>query len=93
MRRPELVGDLGLIFKDIGAPTVMALITFDYILGCFKEGGWIGPCGGSVSVMTVQSYVTIDAVIALLAVIFYFGDEEKAADIVHNVRNDFFMDS
>jgi hypothetical protein len=88
----SLVGSLGLIFKDLGAPTVMAMITFDDILGIFKEAGWIGAGGGAGPVTTSLSRVSMDAVIALLAIINYGGDEEKAADVVHDVRHDFFMD-
>ncbi|MBI4830660.1 MAG: hypothetical protein HY801_03715 [Candidatus Lindowbacteria bacterium] len=87
-----LVGELGLIFKDIGTPTVMAMITFDDILGCFIEAGWIGAGGGAGPVTTTLSRVTSDAVIALLALIEHEGDEEKAADVVHGVRHEFFMD-
>lgn len=88
----KVVGDLGLILKDIGGPTVMAMITFDDILGCFKEGGWIGCGGGAGPVASVLSRVTTDAVISLLALIEHNGDEEKAADIVHDVRHEYFMD-
>ncbi len=88
----KVIGDLGLILKDIGGPTVMAMITFDDILGCFKEGGWIGCGGGAGPVASVLSRVTTDAVISLLALIEHNGDEEKAATIVHDVRHEFFMD-
>ncbi|UCD55952.1 MAG: hypothetical protein JSV16_08820, partial [Candidatus Hydrogenedentota bacterium] len=87
-----LVGDLGLILKDIGAPTVMGMITFDDILGCFKEAGWIGCGGGAGPVTTTLSRVSTDAVIALLALIEHAGDEEKAASVVHDFRHEFFMD-
>ncbi|MBI5115199.1 hypothetical protein HZA56_01885 [Candidatus Poribacteria bacterium] len=88
----KLVGDMGLILKDIGGPTVMAMITFDDILGCFKEGGWIGCGGGAGPVASVLSRVTTDAVIALLALIDRKGNEEEAATIVHDVRHEFYMD-
>ncbi|RJP21144.1 MAG: hypothetical protein C4520_10535 [Candidatus Abyssobacteria bacterium SURF_5] len=88
----KVVGELGLMLKDIGAPTVMAMITFDDILGCFKEGGMIGCGGGSGPVASVLSRVTTDAIIALLAFINHEGDEEKTATTVHDVRDEFFMD-
>jgi hypothetical protein len=88
----RIVGDLGLILKDIGGPTVMAMITFDDILGCFKEGGWIGCGGGAGPVASVLSRVTTDAVIAMLALIEHNGNEEEAATVVHDVRHEFFMD-
>jgi hypothetical protein len=88
----KVVGDLGLILKDIGGPSVMAMITLDDTLGCFKEGGWIGCGGGSGPVASVLSRVTTDAVISLLALIEHNGDEEMAATIVHDVRHEYFMD-
>jgi hypothetical protein len=88
----KVVGELGLILKDVGGPTVMAMITFDDILGCFKEGGWIGCGGGAGPVASVLSRVTTDAVISLLALIEHNGDEEKAATVVHDVRHEYFMD-
>jgi len=88
----KVVGELGLIIKDIGGPTVMGMITFDDILGCLKEGGAIGCGGGAGPVTSSLSRSTTDAVIALLALIEHEGDEEKAATILHDVREEFFMD-
>ena len=88
----RVVGDLGLILKDIGGPTVMAMITFDDILGCFQEAGWIGCGGGAGPVATTLSRVTTDAVIALLALIEHGFDEEKAATVAHDFRHGYFMD-
>jgi hypothetical protein len=88
----RIVGDLGLILKDIGAPTVVAMITFDDILGCFKESGWIGCGGGAGPVASTLSRVSVDAVISLLALIEHAGDEEKAATIAHDLRQEYYMD-
>ena len=88
----KVVGELGLTIKDIGGPTVMGMITFDDILGCFKEGGAIGCGGGAGPVASSLGRSTTDAVIALLALIEHNGDEEKAATILPDVREGFFMD-
>jgi len=38
----RLIGDLGLMFKDIGTPTVVGIISFNDIFACFKESGILG---------------------------------------------------
>lgn len=42
----RLIGDLGLMFKDIGTPTVVGILAFKEIFACFKESGIIGTGAG-----------------------------------------------
>ncbi|KIR03133.1 hypothetical protein P261_01948 [Lachnospiraceae bacterium TWA4] len=45
----QLVGDIALILKDIGAPSVIGMMAFDEILACFKEQVSPGFSGGPVN--------------------------------------------
>jgi hypothetical protein len=42
----RLIADLGMMFKDIGTPTVVGIIAFNEIFACFKESAILGT-GGS----------------------------------------------
>jgi len=42
----RLIGDIGLMFKDIGTPTVVGILAFQEIFACFKESGTIGTGAG-----------------------------------------------
>ncbi|MHA2405284.1 MAG: hypothetical protein ACXACH_00870 [Candidatus Hermodarchaeia archaeon] len=42
----RLIADLGMMFKDIGTPTVVGIIAFQEIFACFKESAILGT-GGS----------------------------------------------
>ena len=45
----QLVGDLGLIMKDIGAPSVIGMMALEEILACFKEDISSGFSAGPVN--------------------------------------------
>ncbi|MFQ5818613.1 MAG: hypothetical protein ACE5I5_01305 [Candidatus Heimdallarchaeota archaeon] len=58
----RLIGDLGLMFKDIGTPTVVGMITFGEIFGCFQDSG-IGGGGGPLCQPLAHQGVTDSAII------------------------------
>lgn len=58
----QLIGDLGLMLKDIGGPSVIGMMAVHEILAMFKEG----ICGGSAGpVNPPLGHVCADAVIAM----------------------------
>ena len=70
----KLVGDVGLILKDIGAPSVIGMMAFDEIFSCFQEG-IAGFSGGPVN--APLGHVGAYAVIGMKALIKNGGDAAK----------------
>lgn len=67
----QLIGDIGLILKDIGGPSVIGMMALDEVLACFKEGFSGGfsagpvnaPLGhlGSYAIATMKALLEEDA--------------------------------
>ncbi|MDO5409807.1 MAG: hypothetical protein Q4F21_05060 [Lachnospiraceae bacterium] len=72
----KLVGDVGLILKDIGAPAVIGMMAFDEIFSVFQEG-IAGFSGGPVN--SPLGHVGAYAVIAMKALLKNGGDAAKTA--------------
>ena len=76
----RLIGDLGLILKDVGGVSVIGMMMFDELLAIFEEGisGFsAGPLNPPLG------HICADAVIAMKALIAKNGDQEAVArDIV-----------
>ncbi|MGN0293437.1 MAG: hypothetical protein ACI4D3_05480 [Lachnospiraceae bacterium] len=76
----KLVGDVGLILKDIGGPSVIGMMAFDEIFSIFEEG-IIGFSGGPVN--APLGHIGGYAVIAMKALLKNEGDVDKTmAEIV-----------
>jgi hypothetical protein len=76
----RLIGDLGLILKDIGGPTVIGIMAMDEIISVFEEG----ICGGGAGpVNPPLGHVCGDAVIALLCLL---QDGSTEADVARALR-------
>lgn len=84
----KIVGDLGLILKDIGTPTVIGMIAFNEIFGCFRESGLIG-AGGSGGPKTLPlGHQLADASIAL-RIISTTKSIDNAAEAVRRNKGEF----
>lgn len=79
----KVIGDLGLILKDIGGPTVVGMITLNEIMAAFQEriagfsGGPLNPPLG---------HICADAVVTLKALLHHGGDKEPVASALVGLR-------
>ena len=78
-----LIGDLGLILKDIGGPTVIGIMALDEIISVFEEsiaGGGAGPVNPPLG------HIAGDAVIALLCLVQDGSTEQSVATALRERR-------
>ncbi len=79
-----VIGDLGMILKDMGTPTVVGMLAFYEIFGCFVESPRIG-AGGSGGPKTAPiGHVLADATLALRTLARTGSISEAAAVIRQN---------
>jgi hypothetical protein len=85
----RFIGDMGLILKDIGGPTVIGMMAFDEIMASFKER-IAGASGGPLN--PPLGHVCADAVVALKALLHYQGDQDTAASALLKLREEVSID-
>jgi hypothetical protein len=88
----RIVGDLGVLLKDIGAPTVVGMMSFGEMLCAFKESVEIGAGFSGGPIMPPLGHMTADTIITLRALIKYGGNVEQAADVIAEVKKNEWLD-
>jgi hypothetical protein len=90
----RIVGDLGLIFKDIGAPTVVGMIFFNDFLMGLEEGimGTIMPNAVGPINSTLSHVPIYDIMPTINALIEHNGDIHKTADLVYEILGNMNFD-
>lgn len=85
----RLIGDLGLILKDVGGPTVIGIMALDEIVSVFEEGI---AGGGAGPVNPPLGHVCGDAVIALMCLLEDGSNEQSVARKLRDRRLNFSFD-
>ncbi len=79
----RFIGDLGLILKDVGGPTVIGMMALDEIVAIFQEG-IAGFSGGPLN--PPLGHICADHVLAMLGLIANEGDQEAVGRAILEFR-------
>ncbi len=85
----QVIGDLGLILKDIGGPTVIGIMAVDEIMGVFQEG-IAGSSAGPVN--PPLGHVCTDAVIAMKCLLEDGATTDGVSEALRDRRYDLAFD-
>jgi hypothetical protein len=82
----KVVGDLGVIIKDIGGPSVIGMMVFEEILAAFEESLAIGAGFSGGPLQAPLGHMTADAVLSMKLLIETKGNIEETADRIKEVK-------
>ncbi|KAF5057752.1 hypothetical protein DSECCO2_353560 [anaerobic digester metagenome] len=88
----HLVGDLGVILKDIGGPSVIGMMAFEEMLSAFEESLAIGAGFSGGPLQPPLGHMTADAVLAMKVLISSGGDLEVAAEKIKEIKENFWLE-
>jgi hypothetical protein len=88
----SLVGDLGVIIKDIGGPSVIGMMAFEEMLAAFEESLAIGAGFSGGPLQPPLGHMSADAVLSMKLLIENKGDIEKTADKIKEVKEKFWLE-
>jgi predicted RNA binding protein with dsRBD fold (UPF0201 family) len=89
METADLIGDLGLILKDVGGPTVIGMMALDEIVAAFQEG-LAGFSGGPLN--PPLGHILADAVVAFKALPAMEWNKAAVADALVELRQNISID-
>ncbi|OPX59143.1 MAG: hypothetical protein A4E25_01303 [Methanobacterium sp. PtaB.Bin024] len=88
----RLVGDLGVILKDIGGPSVIGMMAFEEMLSAFEESLAIGAGFSGGPLQPPLGHMTADAVLAMKVLISSGGDLETASEKIKDIKEKFWLE-
>jgi hypothetical protein len=88
----RVIGDFGLILKDIGGPSVIASMILDEIFAGFEESPIMGAGFSGGPVNPPLGHVCGDVMPALRLLLANGGDSHKAADMITAYKLNSFID-
>ncbi|TQD25351.1 hypothetical protein [Methanolobus vulcani] len=88
----RVIGDLGVIIKDIGAPTVVGMMAFGEMLCSFQESVQIGAGFSGGPIMPPLGHMSSDAIVTLRCLISVEKDIDKAAEMIAQIKKTEWLD-
>ena len=88
----QVIGDFGLILKDIGAPSVIGMMALNEIFAGFQESAIIGAGFSGGPVNPPLGHLNGDAVPAIKLLLKHKGDVYAAADDIKRYKMESFFD-
>lgn len=86
------VGDMGVIMKDIGGPSVVGMIAFEEMISAFEESLDIGAGFSGGPLQPPLGHMTADAVLALKVLLSTNGDVDEAALKIKEIKTNFWLE-